>query len=167
MNRLEPIWQKMATIKQPFDVTKRIFQEYVKNWTDRRNAILAHGKWTEQNVTYVMHFRRFIDWSLIYDDDIFYYKPPKILLILWCSGIGTVQKFLNELIDKEIVYAKQPGGVTDLELIHIINLKSIAYWVLKNKYPTMDISDRRRLISGDFRRPRHVVNNYAPSVTAL
>ena len=114
-----------------------------------------------------MHFRRFIDWSLIYDDGVFKYKPPKMLLILWCSSVSTIQRFLMELIDKEQVYAKQPGGVTDFELIHIINLKSIAYWILKNKYPTMDIAARRRLISGDFRRPRYVVNNYAPSITAI
>ena len=147
------------------DIVAQQFKEYCKNWIALRNVILQRGRYSEEDIKYQMAFRWFMDWSLIYDDGLFRFKPPFVMLNMWSSSISGIERFMNDLIDLEQRHSKMSGGVTNFELDHIAGLKSVIYFVLKKKWPEMDLAARRKLMAGDFRRSRYISKPNVFSIT--
>ena len=107
----------------------------------------------------MMAYRRFEDYSLIFDEGVFKFKPPKVLLSLWQASTNNINSFMNDLTDMEIRLAKE-SGVSDIELRHICDLKSLVNYAIKRKFPSMDQKERKKILAADFRPIRSVVKTY-------
>lgn len=135
------------------------FNEYIKNWNNLKSVIHENKWYTKNALRYKMEFRDFYDWSLVYNDSIFIIKPPYLLKDCMSSSITSIQSFISDITDIEIRRAKE-DFVSDFELSHACDLKSIVNYVLKLRFPTLEKKIRLQTIAGDFRPKRYFTNNW-------
>lgn len=139
------------------DLRGRQFSEYIRNWENVRAVIQSHGRYTEEMLTYRMATFKFVDYSLVSDESVFRFKPPYILKYLWHSSYEKIQQFMVDLTDVQIRDKKQ---MTDFDVIHVVYLTQIVNYVMKLRFPTMDIRVRKKTLAADHRPARFFLKNY-------
>ena len=136
-----------------------ILAQYVKDWTDRAylvRDIMRHnnGRYYPKDITYFMEYRNFVDHSLVYDHGIYRFKPPRILRGLYTHNIEHLKKLINDMITLEQNLYKS-GGLNEVELNHMLDIKSLIHWVLKKKYKDMPNGLRKKILAGDYKDKTH------------
>lgn len=139
------------------DIRARQFSEYIKNWEQVRAIIHSHGKYTEEMLIYRMGPFKITDYSLVSDESVFKFKPPYILKALWHSSFQGIEKFMVDLTDLQI---KDKKDMTDFDVMHVCYLTNIVNYVMKLRFPDMDIRVRKKTLAADHRPVRFFLKNY-------
>lgn len=129
---------------------------YIKLWSNKQKRLRAiiksnQGLYKADDIRYAMETREFVDQSLVYDNSIFKFKPPIILKTLWVSTPASINNFVLDVIEVEKAYAKDKEPVE--KIMHALDLKWIANYTLKKRFPDMPLEYRKSILAGNY-RPR-------------
>jgi hypothetical protein len=127
----------------------------VQQWDARRLAVKRMvqltGRYSQSDITYELGIMRFIDHSLMHDDGVFKFKPPRVLRGLWGSNVDHIKKVVWDLIELEKKLARE--ATVNIEVLkHVIYIKKVADFVLRYKYPEMPALERKRIIAGEYKQ---------------
>jgi hypothetical protein len=124
----------------------------LKNWIDRQPQKSVDQVQYDIQIPGVMFFN-FEDWGLLFDEGIFQYKIPNVLLDLLSGSYQDAINLMQDITDWEIRTAKI-RTVNDCELTHVINLKTAIDTMLDYRYPEYKVN-RNKVLAGDYRRKTH------------
>lgn len=133
----------------------RVLDNYVRDWYALRNVLRQNNDATDESITYTLVVPKIIkrsvkDYSLVYDEGIFGYKPPVFLKHVLSTSYQGILNGIEEITNWEKRAAKR-SQVNDWELSHVLLLKDFIDRALKYRYPDMTIERKRKTMAGDYR----------------
>ena len=133
----------------------RVLDNYMRDWYALRHVLAKNNDATDEAISYTLNIpkvikRRIKDYSLVYDEGIFKYKPPVFLKYCMSASYQGLLDQCEEIINWEARTAKH-STVTDWELSHVLLLKDFVDRALRFRFPDMTLKRRKQSLSGEYK----------------